>query len=81
MIMDSQINNNHVNLQSSVQVNVSDLVKCFKTRKEARWFCQTNGKLILIKNIGLYLPDYSCFDTDFVLQYGNKSKCVSEFKF
>lgn len=73
--MESVLNNNRINLQSSAQKNVSDLVNSIKTKQEIRRFCQSFAKLIEIKIKGLYLKDFRSFDIDIVLQYKNKSKC------
>lgn len=69
---------NSVNVNENndlVKVDISNLISVIKTRQDCRWFALKNGKkynnLILL---GYFLPDISCFDTEFFFQ------CISSKK-
>ena len=48
MIMENNYGSNIVNNSNLVTINIFELIKNLKTRKEARWFCQSNGKFLLV---------------------------------
>lgn len=69
--------NNHINVNNNqIIINVDDVFSNILTRKDAMWFAQQNGKFFIII-LGLYLPNISCFDVDYLLQYASKKKNVS----
>lgn len=77
--MENQSNFIRNNSNRTIHVGLSYLSN-LKTKKECRWFSQKMGKYSF-SNLGLFFPPYSCFDVDFILQFGDDKKKVSFSKF
>lgn len=63
----------------TINIGLGAVVTNLKTKKECRWFCQKMGKFFY-KSLGLFFPPFSCFDTEFILQFGSDKKKVSLIK-
>jgi len=74
--------NNNSNMSNNLIINTSltSVISTLKTRREARWFAQSHGKLLYL-NLGLFMPDFSCYNTEFLLMYGSQKKNVRKLNF
>ena len=77
-----EIGNNE--MQRTVKVKVSDLMKKFKHREDRYNFCRQQGNLVSFVNfiifLGYWFPTEVGFDSTFFIQFLTKKKEVSEFK-
>ena len=72
--MEKQSNININNSSRVVYVGLASIIANLKTKKECRWY---KNQVIMIYILGLYFPPYSCYDVDFILQFGADKKKVS----
>lgn len=66
-----------INNNNSMTIDIKSIFSNIKTRNDARWFCQINSKTLIF--LDLFLPDFKCFDLDFLLMYGSNKKSVRFF--
>ena len=57
-------------------LDLHQLLRIWRQRKSADGL-HKNQVILLINILGLYFPPYSCYDVDFILQFGADKKKVS----
>lgn len=74
-------------IQGTVKIKVSELMKKFKHREDRYNFCRQQGKIIIfiifnfIFNKGYWLPNEAGFDSTFFIQFLTKQKQVIKYIF
>ena len=73
-------NQSNININNSSKLYMLDLhllLQILRQRKNVDGLHK--NQVIMIYILGLYFPPYSCYDVDFILQFGADKKKVSMF--